>query len=82
MKKHPGIRIDKIPVKSVAGLLFAIGSMSIFLIGVPQVRGFLVVGLPGGVLVGIVLYLLRSRRNGPESPRGISLRRIAKSANE
>ena len=49
LKTHPGIRIEKIPVKGAAGLIFALGVMFIFWVGVPAVRGFLIFGASGGL---------------------------------
>ncbi|MFQ5740052.1 MAG: hypothetical protein ACE5JX_13680 [Acidobacteriota bacterium] len=61
MKKHPGIRIDKIPVKSSAGLLFVIGVLAIFLIGIPATRWFLALALIGGAAVAALLYWWHNR---------------------
>jgi hypothetical protein len=58
---HPGIRIDKISVKSWAGLIFAIGIMVLFLIALPAVRWFFVLTLPTGILAGVILYLAHLR---------------------
>jgi len=60
-ERHPGIRIDKIPVKGGAGLVFALGVMVLFLISLPQIRWFFVRSLPAGILVGVVLCLLHRR---------------------
>ena len=61
LDEDPGIRIHKIPVKSWAGLLFAVGVMSLFFVGLPQVRWFFVLALPVGVLIGVALYLYDRR---------------------
>ncbi|RPJ61041.1 MAG: hypothetical protein EHM23_08335 [Acidobacteria bacterium] len=62
MDKHPGIRIDRIPVTwTVAGLLFVAGMLFIFLVGLPVLRYFLLIGLVGGCLVGLVRYVLLKR---------------------
>ena len=53
---HPGISMHKLPVSGGAvGLLFAIGSMLVFLLGIPAMRWFLIgssalgVGVAGGL---------------------------------
>ena len=62
MKWHPGIRIDKIPVTAtVGGLLFAIGIIVLAIVGVPEIRGLVIIGVPGGVLFAAVLYWWRNR---------------------
>jgi hypothetical protein len=55
---HPGIRIDKIPIRSWAGLVFAIGVMTMFLTALPPVRWFFLLTIPLGLAVGLILYLL------------------------
>ncbi len=57
MEKHRGIRIDKIPVEGVVGLIFGIGTLLIFLTGVPETRWFLLISVPIGVIVGTILYI-------------------------
>ena len=59
---HPGIRIDKIPVKGWAGFVFTLGVMLLFLIGSPAVRWFFLLSLPPGLLIGVILYLIHRRR--------------------
>jgi hypothetical protein len=59
---HPGIRIDKIPAKGWAGLVFALGVILLFLIGSPAVRWFFLLSIPPGILIGVALYLLHCRR--------------------
>ncbi len=59
MKLHPGPRIDRIPVEGVGGLILAITSVLIFLIGLPEVRVFFLFGLAGGLAVAGLLRLLR-----------------------
>lgn len=54
---HPGIRIDKISVEGPAGLLFTIGVLVLFLIGLPATRWFLAWSLALGVIIGIILRL-------------------------
>ena len=54
---HPGIRIDKISVEGGAGLLFAIGILVLFLVGLPPTRWFLAASVAVGAIIGIVLRL-------------------------
>jgi hypothetical protein len=64
MAKHPGIRIDRIPVTAtITGLVFVAGTLYIFLVGVPVLRFFLVVGLAGGLTVGLLRYFRRRRQS-------------------
>jgi hypothetical protein len=59
---RPQIDIAKIPIKGWVGLVFVIGVMAIFLIGLPAVRWFFLLSIPPGILVGGILYLLHRRR--------------------
>ena len=59
MKKHRGILIDKIPVRGLAGLVFAVGVIVIFLIGLPPIRQAARYSLAGGILVAAALYWWR-----------------------
>jgi len=54
---HPGIRIDKISVEGGAGLLFTIGILALFLVGLPATRWFLALSLTLGGIIGAVLRL-------------------------
>jgi len=62
-KRHPGISMHKIPVGAgIAGLVFTVGSMAVFLIGIPALRYFLGLGLVLWLGIAIVLHLTdRSR---------------------
>jgi len=57
MKQHPGIRIDKIPIKGRAGLVFTVGMLIIFLAALPAARWFLALSVPLGVIIGAILRL-------------------------
>ncbi len=57
MEKHPGIRIDKIPFKGVPGLIAGVATLTIFLVGIPAIRGFVLISAVAGVIVGVVLYM-------------------------
>jgi hypothetical protein len=53
---HPGININKIPVGAgFAGLIFTIGSVAIFLIGLPVLWYFLVGSIALGIGVAVIL---------------------------
>lgn len=54
--------IGRIRVRSWAGLLFAIGIMVLFLVGVPAIRWFLLLAIPPGLLIGGLLFWLNRRR--------------------
>ena len=69
-KTHPGIRIEKIPVKGAAGLIFTLGVMFIFWAGIPTVRGFVVLGVLGGLAATAALLWWRSRE-GDRSDRAL-----------
>lgn len=60
--RHPGIRIDKISVKSRVGLVLTVGIIMMFLVTLPEVRWFFIVSIPPGLLVGLALYLYHRRR--------------------
>ncbi len=55
---HPGISMHHIPVGSgVAGLLFVFATVFIFAVGIPAIRGLLVLtGILGILGAGLVLY--------------------------
>ena len=52
MNPHRGIRIDAILVKDAGGLIFTVGALAIFLVGVPVTRWFLL----GAVILGLVNF--------------------------
>ncbi len=52
---------NRIPVKGLTGLIFVVAIMVILLVAVPATRWFLLLSVPAGALVGVILYLLRSR---------------------
>jgi len=58
---HPGVLMHKIPVGAgVAGLIFTIGSLAIFLVGLPVLWYFLAGAIALGI--GIAAILRRSER--------------------
>jgi len=59
---HPGITMHKLPVSGNAvGLLFAAGSMAVFLVGVPSVRVFSLAAIPFGLAVALSLRFFHRR---------------------
>ena len=62
-KPHRGILIDQIPAERAGGLIFALGTVLIFAIGVPEIRQFLPVALLGGLLVAAGRYYWLNQTN-------------------
>jgi hypothetical protein len=63
---HPGISLHKRPVSGGAGgLLFAVGSMLVFLLGIPAMRWFLVGSIVLGVGVAGGLWLFHKHSSSP-----------------
>ena len=54
--KKAEIQIARIPVTGVIGFIFTIGMMAVFFTALPEVRFFLLLALPLGVVLGIALY--------------------------
>jgi hypothetical protein len=52
---HPGIRIDKISIEGPMGFVFVVGMLADFLLELPEIRWFLALALPLGVVIGIIL---------------------------
>lgn len=62
-RSHPGITMHRLRFGSgVAGLIFTVGSMLIFLIGVPAFWAFLLLAVIGGILIAAVLQRIAPRR--------------------
>jgi hypothetical protein len=56
---HPGINMHKIPVGGdEIGVMFVIGVLLPMLIALPEVRNFILVSLPIGVIIAIILRLI------------------------
>jgi hypothetical protein len=55
---HQGIRIDRIPAEEGGGLIFMIGIVVLFLIGVPVMRPVVALAALGGILMAPLLYWL------------------------
>ena len=62
---RPQINIAKIPVGSgVAGAIFAVGSMLIFLVGIPMLRVVFPAAIVLGCGVALVLHFIRRETPG------------------
>lgn len=55
---HQGIRIDHIPAEGFGGLIFAIGSVVIFLTAFPALRPIAAAAAVGGLLLAPALHRL------------------------
>jgi hypothetical protein len=55
---HAGIRIDRIPAEGGGGIIFALGIMVLFLIGVPVMRPVVALAALLGLLLAPVLHRL------------------------
>jgi hypothetical protein len=55
---HAGIRIDRIPAEGGGGIIFTLGMVALFLIGVPVMRPVVALAALLGVLLAPVLYRL------------------------
>jgi hypothetical protein len=59
MRPHPGIQIHKIPAEGVGGLIFAVGTAMIVLIGIPAVRPLVALAVLGGIVLAPLLHKYR-----------------------
>jgi hypothetical protein len=55
---HAGIRIDRIPAEGAGGLIFAVGSVMIFLMAFPALRPIAAAAAVGGLLLAPLLHRL------------------------
>jgi hypothetical protein len=62
MERHPGIRIDKIPVEGLGGFIFMAGIVAIVLAGLPSLRLVTLICLTGGVIGSGLLFLWHKYR--------------------
>ena len=62
---HPGISIHNIPIKGRMGLLFVLGTLYIFGMGIPAVRTLGVIAAAFGLIGSGLLYLWH-RRHPPK----------------
>jgi hypothetical protein len=56
MYPHRGIRIDRIPAEEGGGIIFAVGIVMLFLIGVPAMRPLVAATALCGVLLAPLLH--------------------------
>ena len=62
---NPQINISKIPGGAgIAGALFALGSMLIFLIGIPRLRYFFIAAITLGCAIALILRFVRRETPG------------------
>ena len=59
MSPHRGILINRIPAEGIGGLIFALGTTTIFLLAAPAFRPIVGLCLLGGILLAPVLHRLR-----------------------
>lgn len=70
--RHPGITMHKLPVGGgFAGLLFAVGSAVIFILGLPSLWYFVAFSAALGVGLAVIFRLLSSRRSERMKPLSI-----------
>jgi hypothetical protein len=63
--RNPQINLAKIPVGGgIAGAIFALGSILIFLIGIPALRYFLPAAVVLGFGVALVIHFIRHETPG------------------
>ena len=61
MGEQPQINVSKIPGgRGVAGIIFALGSMLVFLLGIPALRYFLLAAIVLGSGVALVIHFVRT----------------------
>lgn len=59
------IDMAKIPADAnVGGLIFAIGTIVVFLIGIPAIRPLFLVAVMGGVAIAVILHFVRHGLRG------------------
>ena len=69
---HPGITMHKLPVGGgFAGLVFAVGSALIFILGLPSLWYFVAFSAALGVGIAVILRLVNSRRSERMKPLSI-----------
>lgn len=62
---YPAINISRIRIGGdLGGLIFVVGMVGCFLIGLPEARTFFGWSLAGGVVVAAILFVWHRRRRG------------------
>jgi hypothetical protein len=70
--RHPGITMHKLPVGGgFAGLVFAVGSAVIFVVGLPSLWYFVAFSGVLGVGIALIFRLVNSRRSERMKPLSI-----------
>ncbi len=70
--RHPGITMHKLPVGGgFAGLLFAVGSAVIFILGLPSLWHFVAFSAALGVGIAVIFRLVNNRRSERMKPLSI-----------
>ena len=71
-KRHPGISLHKLPVGGeFIGLVFALGSALIFLIGLPALWCFVAFSAVLGIGIALVFRVVNKRRSERTKPLSI-----------
>jgi hypothetical protein len=70
--RHPGINMHKLPVGGgLIGLLFALGSAVIFILGFPTLWYFVAFSAGLGVLIALMIKFVRERTSNRNKPLSI-----------
>jgi hypothetical protein len=70
--RHPGITMHKLPVGGgFAGLVFAVGSAVIFVLGLPSLWYFVAFSAALGVGIAVIFRLVNNRRSERMKPLSI-----------
>ena len=70
--RHPGITMHKLPVGGgFAGLVFAVGSAVIFVVGLPSLWYFVAFSAALGVGIAVIFRLVNNRRSERMKPLSI-----------
>jgi hypothetical protein len=70
--RHPGITMHKLPVGGgFAGLVFAVGSALIFVLGLPSLWYFVAFSAALGVGIAVIFRLVNNRRSERMKPLSI-----------
>lgn len=71
-KQHPGINMHKLPVGGgFIGLLFAVGSALIFLLGFPTLWYFVAFSAALGIAIALLFRVVNARRSERAKPLSI-----------
>ena len=70
--RHPGINMHKVPVGGgFVGILFAIGSATIFIIGFPALWYFVAFSAGLGVAIALIIRVIHQRTTDRSQPLSI-----------